>query len=88
MIQGDITTSEVNGRVQSFEAEVPNLSVLLPSTLVVPDGGPIFVFRNLPGNPVDIRYSTNELIFTMAANTVIQIFMATIAGVKRWVVLG
>lgn len=89
LLTGDITTSEINGRVQCFDPEAPGFKVLLPQIDTVPDGGPIFVFKNLSNsNTLDIRYSTNAVLFTMATDSVIQLFVATISGLKRWVVLG
>lgn len=89
LIQGNVTTSEINGRVQCFDVEASGFKIFLPAIQFVPDGGPIFVFKNLSNaHPINIHYSTNELLFTIPTDSVVQLFVATINDTKRWVVLG
>jgi len=86
-INGNLTVSEVNGRVQAFSPLQAGLEVFLPPKDAVPDGGPIFVFRNLSNSfALDlVDNPSGDFLFQMSTDSVAQLFMATVNGAKQWV---
>lgn len=85
----DMIATENNGRLQVVTGLVTsNLEMLLPGTLGIPEGGPIFIFHNRDDSveSFTVKDDADNTVATVAPDSTVMIFLGSAAGTgKFWV---
>lgn len=83
----NFTLTEVKGRLWVVQPTGGDIEANLPLALDVPDGGPIFVIKNIDAtNDVTVQIDPATILVTINPGVVVQIWMSTDSlGDKIWI---
>lgn len=79
-----ISVSPNSGRFIRLTPTTAGLSVRLPDTTDLEDGGPWFAFYNAGSQTVGITTNTGTLVLNLAASTGVEMYLGTFSGVRTW----
>lgn len=80
---------EVQGRLQSFTTTGPGAAAVLPPSINIPAGGPIFVIHNSSSSSdaLDIFDATPSLVATVPIDATVEVYLIAAEGViDQWVI--
>lgn len=79
-----ISITPGGGRVKILAPSTTGLSVTLPDTTEMPNGGPWFYLVNITSNSVLVKNRAGLTQFTLPGNDAAEVLLATVGGLRIW----